>query len=379
MSESDERAWQERLGLEAAVDLPGFYTFPRPEPGFSTLSASPEALARYGVPPRPDADANPVAFRRWHGLYGRITEFVDPQLKARPRLRHSTLVGASETLEEGTSTTGNWAGHVLVAAKGHTFTGVGGMWVVPSASQPHGGPFAGGEKIGSTFLGDINRWESSAWVGIDGADTIDGVTSKEIFQAGTEHDLFEFEGFGADTWKAVRYMWTEWYPQPGAIVGGVSVSPGDLVSVEMRILQRLPNVSVGTASLLNLTSGAFAPVFMFGPGTVNPKGPSFIGDSAEWIVETPQIGMSGTSPLLSELPYLGIVSFFESFAADSTGASVSGATGTTTTDVSPNLYYLSMENSFDGPDRTGTGTGVVVAKHVEKAFGVQTLPLVLEG
>jgi Peptidase A4 family len=364
MSEAEERAWQERLGV-VPTNLPGFYEFPRPEAGFSTLSASPEELARYGVPLRPDADADPVAFRRWRGVYGRITEFVEPQLRERPPRRNAPRTGGSEADESGTATSGNWAGHVLVAGKGERFIGVGGTWVVPTPSEPQGGPFALGNPVAPLF----DAWYSSAWVGLDGASNLPGVTSQDVFQAGTEHDLVYsgwINGF-VRNWS----MWIEWYPQLAAVVGGIPVGPGDLVNVELVIFAIGPSVSAGIANLMNVTRGTFAPVPMVGPGV---KGVSFVGDSAEWIVETPGVGPTAQALVLQELPFLGIVGFFETYAIDSTGAKVSGDTGTTTTTISPNLSYESLENSGNGPGRTGIpNVGTVVAVTSENAFGVKCL------
>jgi Peptidase A4 family len=228
---------------------------------------------------------------------------------------------------------------------GQIFIQIYGQWLVPTVSRPASGPYA-----------NVASWSSVVWVGIDGA-----VVSADVFQAGTEQDLILGGPFGDTNY----YLWTEWYPGSSASISNVAIVPGDAVAINLQILPltlrplespteplRDPQPVAGQATLTNVTRGAFTTVFMEGPPRFGAS--PFLGNTAEWIVETPCLENCGTQQaVFTPLPYLGPVAFFFGLATDRVGNQVMGANG----------YWELMDNSGFGGGRNGglPGTGVLTA------------------
>ena len=248
--------------------------YPKPPPNFNPLSASSAELATNGLPPKPDPQRAPEAFRHWKKLVSvpRVTNGKALQTK----MYHSLLKQASEgTLGEETvlndSTTvtiasPNWSGYAINAASG-TFTPngsvVGSQWVVPIAQQ------AGG-------VCDIPADYSAQWIGFDGA----GGTSTDILQAGTEADAL----CTGSTRTSLYSVVVEWLPNPAILVDQPVVRGGDLMSEDVWYTTTPP---FGHVLIANLTLGQGA-AYAFNP----PAGTIFLGDSVEWVLERPTINFS---------------------------------------------------------------------------------------
>jgi hypothetical protein len=339
-----------------ARDLDAYYADLQPSGPFDPVSASPADLARFGFPARPDSTEDPAGFGRWRRRFGRARHFVVPELRAVQRGRGGPA-SVSKGEAEGIGTSDNWAGNVLTAGAGVQFTGIMGMWTVPTVHKPLSGPFQQG--AGNGFFAS---WSSSSWIGIDGYGTGD------VFQAGVEHDLVAFDLF-SELDIPDYYAWTEWFPAGPVGVGGFSVSPGDLMSVILTAHVTARAAPTGTALLLNATNGNFTTVPMQGP-PLKSKTP-FTGNSAEWIVETPCTANCGTdSAQFTELPQLGLVGFFDAEAITSKGYGIEGATGIAdgNAPATATLVQLNMTSGGNGPGRTTPGA--VVATELPLGFGV---------
>jgi hypothetical protein len=332
MTDSPSRSWHEVLNLQP-TNVDNFYSRPKPPGRFSPLTATADELARSGFPPRPDPEQEPAAYMRWRRRYGRALSFIEPELVIRPHRPRGPLAGPS-----GTGVSSNWAGSVVDANEGQQFLMIHGSWIVPCVSPPATGPYS-----------DVAPWSSVAWVGLDGA----GI-SADVFQAGTEQDSLgvDFAGF-VDNY----FVWTEWFPAPPAAVTSLPVEPGHMIDVTVMITSLDVtwlgiDFPVGEAFFVNNTLGLFTSVMMAGPVNFGPT--PFMGNTAEWIAETPCTSNCGTSSAVFEpLPFFGQLAFFDTFATDADGNVVNGMEG----------IMLSMDNSGDGPGRNGgaPGTGIVVA------------------
>src|SRR5206468_8059103 len=118
--------------------------FPRPPEGFNPLTARPEELARYGIPPKPDPDQQPALTRFWIEMYSRPLVFVaPPPLEAilPTRIRREASL--------------NWSGASITPRNGQQFTEVHATWEIPLVAAPAGMPGAA-------------EYRSSIWIGLDG-------------------------------------------------------------------------------------------------------------------------------------------------------------------------------------------------------------------
>lgn len=351
-------------GLSVAPgDLDDYYADLRPPGPFDPVSASQADLERFGFPVRPDATEDPAGFARWQRRFARARHFVVPDLRVVQRGRGGpTRVAEGE--EEGLYAGPNWSGNVVVAGKGVQFTGVMGMWTVPTVHRPLSGPFQRGEQYDIAAL-----WQSSSWIGIDGWLPHSG----DVFQAGVEHDLYIVDPgpeFGPVD-VPVYYAWTEWFPAGAVGVGGFPVSPGDLMSFTLLANVTAHAAPTGKALMLNVTTGHFTTVPMRGPA-LKSKYP-FRGNTAEWVVETPCTARcASNSARFTELPDLGLVGFFEAAAVTSKGYGIEGATGIAdgTAPATASLIQLDMKSTGNGPGRTANGS--VVAYELQSGFGVLT-------
>src|SRR5215471_16207216 len=84
--------------------------FPQPREGFNPLTAKPEELALYGIPPKPDPDQQPALTRFWTEMYSPPLVFVAPlPLEAiLPSIRREASL--------------NWSGAYITPRHGQQFT-----------------------------------------------------------------------------------------------------------------------------------------------------------------------------------------------------------------------------------------------------------------
>lgn len=252
------------------TNLPGIAIVAAPPAGFDALNASDEDLAAYGLPPRPDATNSPKAFASWKKAMSaskkRVTELnlVSRSMvhgPAKTAKLNSNTPEAANT--ENTSYASNWSGVVVSSGASSyndstSFYWVEGEWVVPVSEEP---------------FGVCNGlWDySSSWVGID------GWGSSDVLQAGTESDAYCVPGVGSGTYYGA---WIEWYPYGSVGIGGFPVSPGD----DIYILVWNTSPTQGYVYLANLNTNQAVGFSL----TAYP-GHSLFGNTAEWVVERPQV------------------------------------------------------------------------------------------
>jgi Peptidase A4 family len=250
--------------------------YPKPPSNFDPLSASAADLATNGLPPRPDPQRAPEAFRHWKKLVSvpRVTNGKAVQTNVYHGLLRQaskgTVLSEDIVLNETTTTVSiaspNWSGYAINAAPGtFTFNGsvVASEWVVPIAQQAFGAC-------------DIPADYSAQWIGFDGA----GGTSTDLLQAGTEADAL----CTGSTRTSSYFVVYEWLPNPAIMVEQPVVRGGDLMSEDVWYTTTPP---FGHVLIANLTLGEGA-AYAFNP----PAGTIFQGDSVEWVLERPTINFS---------------------------------------------------------------------------------------
>jgi len=136
---------------------------------------------------------------------------------------------------------------------------------------------------------------SSVWVGLD------GYTTADLVQAGTEQDAVYFPLIGTIT---NNYVWTEVLPNQPTAVEVFSVNSSDLILVNLRVVYSAghinPNGGYAWFSIRDSTSGQ-----EFDSPTPLGKNYSFSASNAEWIMERPTIG--GSLPDLADSGTFGMV------------------------------------------------------------------------
>lgn len=253
------------MGSTGSED-PGTESFNVTPPDFDVTSASPEELARYGIPPRPDPANDLDGYARWARQFPKGFRLIEPELRKHPERRHRPL----SVIDEAAGTSDNWSGAIVNPPSGKTFSQIAGSWWVPPIWAPGSGSFS-----------------MSSWVGID------GYGSPDVLQAGVEADVAEPNG------TPTYYVWYEWFPNGETEITNLSVAAGNYVSV---------NITAKT------TTSATAMISVGSTGvSINfpaPAGTTLQGNCAEWIVERPDI--NGT---YGKLPNYGSVIFSGSVGA----------------------------------------------------------------
>jgi hypothetical protein len=191
----------------------------------------------------------------------------------------------------------NWSGYID-AGTGAKFTEVRGTWAVPGVAN-------------LSASGD-----SSTWVGID------GTTTGDLIQAGTEQD-----------WGVEGELYYAWYEiLPGSTMYLGEVFPGDQISAEV--------AHVGTASWTITIEDSTQHIVW--AGAVTYRAP---GSSAEWVEEAPTNGATNS---LFPLADFGAVRF--------SGLGVRGP-GTATAKVSPVYMTAGKRRHIVAyPDQYSSGT-----------------------
>ena len=153
-----------------------------PPQGFDPVTASAAELNRYGIPPRPDPKKDPTGFAIWQQVLANVHERVTPEVVETNRVHGpiqlaGPLVAKTAGVTKGVDITStNWSGPVIYdPSNPFAISSIYAFWVVP---------------VGKHAFGHPNRAPnySSAWVGID------GVSSPDVFQAGTDSDAQYING-----------------------------------------------------------------------------------------------------------------------------------------------------------------------------------------
>jgi Peptidase A4 family len=268
-------------------------TFEPPPPGFDPLTASAAMLRRHGFPPHLPEPRHQERYRKvWSQLKGKF-HYIQPTFRVNSEKKH----GPRKPLKtEGTESSSNWSGAVVYAPAGTSFKWVQADWVVPNVDAP-----------------TQNQWYYCAnWIGIDG----DG--SGDVCQAGVECDVFRSGG----SISRNIYAWHEWYPDPEVQITNLSVNAGDMITVVLCTPQGAGTgggvgSTTATIYITNRTTGASMSYNFSAPG-----GTKLVGNSAEWIVEAPQI--NGAQSAIADY---GQVFFDVCEGYPTKGAAVSGGTG----------------------------------------------------
>jgi hypothetical protein len=297
------------------IATPGF-VYDTPPAGFDPQMASDAELEQWGFPPRP-SNSDPKAYARWKKMASatRVTpQFTFTKIysgSARNMKLGSVINNATA------ATSDNWSGYVITEPSGtfaQDLSDVQGQWTVPAVA-----PAPGLSCSSATY-------ESLQWVGFD------GWGSADVLQAGTAANCGNSD-----------YAFYEWYPYAETKVS-LSVIPGDSIQADVWYTTSSP---YGHAQLLNDITDQ-TETFGFNP----PSGTTYVGNSAEWVMERPMITVGGA---LADLPNYGY-SYLSGSAGYCTGGTICGPSSAP---AGATIYQVDMTCPPWTPSSACTGTTTI--------------------
>jgi hypothetical protein len=292
-----------RIALEEDIKV---RTFPPPPHGFDPITASAKELSRHGFPARP---AHPKHLEQYTRLFGAMKDrftYIEPKFRVNPNRRHGpaasrnfgSAVNAVPAVGTGNEYSPIWSGSLAFPPAGESFRWIVGSWTVPNVNAPDDG----------------RTYYCATWIGIDGDSS---VASQDLCQAGINMDVTR----SGDNATLNCSAWCEWFPGPELEIPNFLVTFGDTVAITL--CTSGVGATEATIFFANITSGHGTSFVLdagqFGDGTQI----SLVGDSAEWVVERPEV--NGSTALLAD--YVQV--FFSgcdavSYTADGSSSAVAG-------------------------------------------------------
>jgi len=253
------------------TNLEGIRTFAEPPAGFDFLGASDEALAAYGIPPRPDRTSDAAGYAKWARVVASGAKRWNGELRPRQvrstPMRSATLAGkaAAVSTTNGASIgySSNWSGVVntntLKKYNAKTsYYYIFSEFNVPVAQQARNG--SGGNICDG-------GWDfTSIWNGLD------GFNNGDVLQGGIDSAYYCDPSVAGSFYAS----WIEWFPAGSAYE--YYVNPGD----DMYVETWNTSSTTGFVALYDLTQQIYATYAL-----TAPSGTLLVGNSAEFIVERP--------------------------------------------------------------------------------------------
>lgn len=268
----------------------------RPALAGDPMAPSLEELVQQGFPPRPDRTQDSAGYSSWLDYVSRPARVVSPRLVPRPD-RHATTINNNNI----------WSG-LAVKKPATTYGYVTGNWNVPYVYDPDTW-WDGSHYWYPANLG--NRYEVQ-WVGLDGFSS-----SNDVVQDGIENAVYAIMA-GDQYWIYVTsyYAWIEWFPADQVMISNFSVAVGDLIYATAWVGNNSPCGAMDVTAnhaCFTISRNRNGTVTQVSTSTNKPAATTFVGDSAEMILERPTVGGA-----LYGLPYYGSA-YMMGFVALSTG------------------------------------------------------------
>jgi len=259
-----------------ATNVPGVTAFPDAPAGFDAVNASPQARAVYGLPPAPDAVAQPESYGKWKKAMSAIAHakhYAGPlkitDLKSMPAMHAPTVKSAAAAIGGVNHYASlNWSGIVNTNAATKwskaSISSVISEFTVPVVAD------AFGACSGALEL-------EVSWNGIDGFSNGDVLQGGSLSEAQCNSNV-----------TATAYLaWVEWYPSY-PVIGVFPVNPGD----DMIVYTFATGPQQGYVFVDDLTLNIYG---LYSLAATTP--PYLVGNSAEYIVERPCCSGANFYPL----------------------------------------------------------------------------------
>ena len=338
------------------TNIPGVRVVLPPPLEFDAEHASDAELADYALPPRPNAATDPAGYARWVKAMNASRNRLTNVSLVPTHHYHGPLKKSNSIVSNDNQLAPNWSGLVNInpspSFTSNSISAVSNQYVVaPVTSSTCSSP--GGADI------------TAQWVGIDG-----GLprTSDDVLQAGTASQTAD-----SPCGQASYYAWIEWYPYGENQVSGFPVSPGELINLWVWAV----NATTGYAVLQNVATNAWVEFEM-----TAPPGIALQGNTAEWIIERPEICSSTCS--FSALADFKTTEFFynEAFLLSGTAdyAGPNSIAYTMTNDSGQNISAATLVPGTDNikfsylPD-PGPQTSMAIVAQTPTKNGTLEVPL----
>jgi hypothetical protein len=271
--------------------------FPPPPANFDPSAASPEEIAGYGLPPKPEGVAQAALRKAWDHFFQPPFTFVsaDPGasvLRGDRKARHEMylVVPELELVEQPNlprsipsetriQDSANWCGASIVANGGNQFVLIFGGWTVPKVDPPPP------DELGPQ--GQIDTYRCTTWIGLDGNRRY---LDSSLPQIGTEQDL-TVDTAGNET--PSYFAWFQWWARTEYAVNKfqlpLTISEGLPVMAMIWVVDPYHVVAAlrtyGNSNQIAIVQAASPSVSV--PGGTSSTNPAISGATAEWIQERP--------------------------------------------------------------------------------------------
>jgi hypothetical protein len=256
-----------------------FKAFPVPSGLFDPSTASPQILRKYGLPPRPDPNSQPLLRRVWDRGFGKSMKLQEFEFQlglvedTQYRLFRDQFVEMSFSGSHFETST-NWSGAYITANQDRQFLQIWGVWTIPDDLQLP--PLLQQGPAGIPYC-------CANWIGLDGQRLY---LDSSLPQMGTVSIL---QPDGTTTAQAWTQWWASGVLNSAPLPLGLTVNPGNRVLCVLTawdpqtVIFVMVNLSTDTAMAVKGTS----PTWTLPDGTIVQ--PSIAGATAEWIVERPKV------------------------------------------------------------------------------------------
>jgi hypothetical protein len=265
-----------------------FHGFPVPDMAIDPVTATPDELRRFGLPPKPSSGAPPLLQKVWNQAFGRVMQIQ--AFKVEPNLIEATQFRLFEKAVANASFDGlnfeassNWSGAYITANRDRRFLQLWGTWTIPGDLQLPPPGFQGPLDI---------PYMCANWIGLDGQRRY---LDSSLPQMGTVSILQPDGTTTADSWIQ---WWARGSGNTAPVPLALAVAPGDTVAC---VLTAESPISVW-AVMVNLSSSppTAVSIKMVAPMVTLPDGssvqPQIAGATAEWIVERPKVPPQPNQP-----------------------------------------------------------------------------------
>jgi hypothetical protein len=259
-----------------------------PPAGFDPLVASPQDLAKFGFPKRPNAKLQPAEHAFWQKLFAPPFQFEAFKFNILPSILIQSRGFFAQLPRQQTSL--NWSGAYITPRDGTVFSSIWGSFQVPTPNVPPGGT--------------ADKYRSSTWIGFDGQRQYYQST---LPQFGTAQNIDVANGVPQRSF----FAWWQWWARditsqafPITLVAP-TIHPGDLIMCLMQVASNRAGVSF---VIRNLTTGSVVQFFQDAPPPTWGQPFKVSGATAEWVMER---SADPPDPTPLELPDYGTVDFHD--------------------------------------------------------------------
>ncbi len=229
-------------------------TFARASPplGFDPLTAGPEELELYKLPPRPDAKRTPVAFANWKRAMSQPLRFAPDAVVKRYRADPVTAFRIATQRRQqhflsSSETSRNWSGVYIRDNPGEGFATLQASWMVPRPYPPP--PFNPGDDWRA------GEYHSTTWIGLDGHEP----GSRSLPQVGTAQNVtLDADSSDPDDLHVATNAWWQWWVKGAATNHPIDIpsdafpiKTGDLVYMQMDVIGPLGVIEPRTVTVLS--------------------------------------------------------------------------------------------------------------------------------